>query len=433
MLAHFSPEDGLLFRVEETGKILRRYYAIKKALMKTQCGWFSRLPTFRLKYDCARHLYLDAKGAQHVAQRITELMYGRGPFEEPTALNDFLRMMPRCLDLPEYLATIYLTVKQALVDAYHEHLKRTDPVFDAPTIDVLEWLLRYDEEQIAWAKRELHQMFLRKEDKQRIAGWQGYLAALLADAGGILGEGVHPSTPNAQPATCDPSYAERPPYELPWEMRLDDCPRTSIDSEPGEIPADYHMVYAYYQEIDIADLLCLIVYESPDDLPIQYFVDLTRQAWDEVRHTTMGIRRLQELGFRLDQCGAPVHRWKAWRKMSNIERLGWLTQVGEACSLAGKRDHIRKYLENSDTISAAQIEYDIADESGHVRFGSKWIPELLKRAADPRTKRQVAVDGNRSFRTHMADILTAHGKPIPDGYLNEFQGCEDVADPAASF
>jgi hypothetical protein len=33
----------------------------------------------------------------------------------------------------------------------------------------------------------------------------------------------------------------------------------------------------------------------------------------------------------------------------------------------------------------------------------------------------------------MAEVLTANGKPIPDGYLNEFQGCEDVADPAASF
>ncbi len=65
---------------------------------------------------------------------------------------------------------------------------------------------------------------------------------------------------------------------------------------------------SFPQEIDIADLLCLIVYESPDDMPIQYFVDLTRQAWDEVRHTTMGMRRLQELGFSLAQCGAPVNR-----------------------------------------------------------------------------------------------------------------------------
>ncbi len=258
MLAHFSPEDGLLLRVEETGRILRRYYAIKKALMKTQCGWFSRLPTFHLKYDGARHLYLDAKGAQGVAQRITELMFGRGPFEEPTPLDHFLNMMPRCVDLPEYLATVYLTVKQALVDAYHEHLKRTDPVFDAPTIDVLEWLLRYDEEQIAWAKRELHQMFLSKEDKQRIAGWQEYLAVLLADAGDILGESKpqtpnpksqtqNPKTKNQKPKTKNRLFSKRAPYELPWEMHLDDCPRTSVDSDAGEIPADFHMVYAYYQ------------------------------------------------------------------------------------------------------------------------------------------------------------------------------------------
>jgi uncharacterized ferritin-like protein (DUF455 family) len=428
MLAHFSPEDGLLLRVEETGTILRRYYQFKKAMFRAACGWFSRLPTFRLKYDVARHIYLDARGADMVGNRLRELMFGRGQFSEPASLTHFLEVMPRAQNAPEYFASMYLTLKANLVKAYREHLQRTDAVFDAPTIDVLEWLLRYDEEQVNWAKKELHQLFLNKEQKQQIARWQEYLEQTLAAAGGILGNDKRDET-----YFPPEEFEQRSSYELPWEMGFADMPRHSVESEPGTIPEDYHMVYAYFQEIDIADLLGLIIYESPESMPIAYYVDLCRQMWDEVRHTTMGLRRLQELGFSLTQCGAPVKRWGAWRKMSVVERFGWLTQVGEACSLEGKRDHIKKYLANNDVVSAAQIEYDIADESGHVRFGSKWIPELLKFYNDTRLKRQVAQDAKRSFSHLMAEILKENGKEIPADYLAEFQGCEDVRDPATSF
>src|SRR3989442_13004320 len=83
-------------------------------------------------------------------------------------------------------------------------------------------------------------------------------------------------------------------------------------------------------------------------MPIAYFVDIARQLWDESRHTTMGIRRLRELGYDLKDCGCPTGRYAAWRRMTVLERISFLTQVGEAGSLAGKREHIPKGLAEGD-------------------------------------------------------------------------------------
>ena len=127
----------------------------------------------------------------------------------------------------------------------------------------------------------------------------------------------------------------------------------------------------YYQEIDIVDLLCTIIYESPVDMPVNYFVDIARQTWDESRHTMMGIRRLRELGYDLRDCGCPTGRYAAWRRMSVLERIAFLTQVGEACSLAGKREHIQRWLSEGDLTSSALVEFDISDES------QRWICSRL--------------------------------------------------------
>ncbi len=40
------------------------------------------------------------------------------------------------------------------------------------------------------------------------------------------------------------------------------------------------------------------------------------------------------------------------------------------------------------------VRYDIADETQHVRFGNRWLPELIKAAGEP-----------RSFEAFTADIM----------------------------
>jgi uncharacterized ferritin-like protein (DUF455 family) len=428
-MAHYiSVEDGHFLRVEEAGRRLRRIAALKKGLMRSLAGWLPRMPDFAGKCHLSRHLYLDAKGAQAAAQRVWELQFGRADFPAATELEPFLQIMDRAADVPEMLAGLYLVVKAELVDAYRRYLAETDPVFDSPTLDVLEPLLRDEERQVAWARAELDRCFLPGAAKLHLAEWQKYLAHQLAACGGVLGN----AAPDAgyQPPG---EFVDRPPYELPEAITFEDMPTHSLEADPGTVPDQHRLVYAYYQEIDIVDLLATILYESPVDMPIGYFVDISRQTWDESRHTTMGIRRLRELGYDLKECGCPTGRYAAWRRMTVLERVAFLTQVGEACSLAGKREHIQRWLSEGDVTSSALVEFDISDESQHVAFGSRWMPELMKRVGETRSRKEMAAHASLRYRQELYPLKVAAGHTIPDNYLDPFGGCEDVRDPAQSF
>jgi uncharacterized ferritin-like protein (DUF455 family) len=428
MSQYTSVDEGRFLRVEEAGRRLQRIAALKKGLTRALAGWLPRLPDFGTKCHLARHLYLDAKGAQAAATRVWELSFGRGDFAAPAELEPFLAVMDRAADVPEMLAGLYLTLKAELVGAYRRYIAETDPVFDCPTLDVLEPLLRQDEQQVEWARGELQRQFLPADTKRRLAAWQEYLSQRLAAAGGVLGDAV-PDLAYEPPA----GLAGRPPYELPEAITFEDMPTHSLEADAGKIPDQHRLVYAYYQEIDIVDLLATILYESPVEMPVAYFVDIARQLWDESRHTTMGIRRLRELGYDLSQCGCPTGRYAAWRRMTVLERISFLTQVGEACSLAGKREHIQRWLAEGDMTSSALVEFDISDESQHVYFGSKWMPELMKRAGETRSRKEMAAHASLRYRQELYPLKVAAGHQIPENYLDPFQGCEEVRDPAQSF
>ena len=425
---YISVEERRFLRVEEAGQRLKRIATLKKGLTRSLAGWLPRLPDFAGKCHLARHLYLDAKGAQAAATRVWELRFGRGEFAAPAELEPFLTLMDRAADAPEMLAGLYLTVKAEMVAAYRQYIAETDPIFDSPTLDVLQPLLREDEQQVEWARGEVHRLLLPTETKRQLAAWQEYLAQQLAAVGGVLGN-----------ATSDPTYeapavfVDRPPYQLPEAITFEDMPTHSVEADAGQVSTEHRLVYAYYQEIDIVDLLATILYESPIDMPAAYFVDIARQLWDESRHTTMGIRRLRELGYDLKDCGCPTGRYAAWRRMTVLERIAFLTQVGEACSLAGKREHIHRWLSEGDVTSSALVEFDISDESQHVYFGSKWMPELMKRAGETRSRKEMAAHASLRYRQELYPLKLAAGHQIPENYLDPFQGCEEVRDPAQSF
>jgi len=61
-----------------------------------------------------------------------------------------------------------------------------------------------------------------------------------------------------------------------------------------------------------------------------------------------------------------------------MRRYCTLTYVIEADSFAYKQETYRQHVEHGDHASAQAVLFDIADETLHVRWGAKWVPELMK-------------------------------------------------------
>lgn len=92
----------------------------------------------------------------------------------------------------------------------------------------------------------------------------------------------------------------------------------------------------------------------------------------------MGEMRLAELGHHISDFPHSVANF-TWRQlMDPMRRYCTLTYVIEADSFAYKRETYREHVEHGDDESAQAVLFDIADETLHVRWGAKWVPELMK-------------------------------------------------------
>jgi hypothetical protein len=160
-----------------------------------------------------------------------------------------------------------------------------------------------------------------------------------------------------------------------------------------------------------------------DELPFDFFCDFLRQTWDEVRHSRMGFERLQALGVDPYAVAIPLGHYAAWGNMHLRDRIASLTQVGEACSFKGKREWVAAARERGEWLSALEHDYDMVDEKNHVRFGARWLPEILKRLEDRRTPEEVVQAADWTFRRRLNAVKRNLGEAWKEELGNKFLGC----------
>jgi hypothetical protein len=111
----------------------------------------------------------------------------------------------------------------------------------------------------------------------------------------------------------------------------------------------------------------------------QFYLDVARWGYDELRHAQMGIRRLAAWGFDAEvdypMVGDPYH--------AILESGGGLLEVlallyyFERQAPAYKQQEKRRPDAAGDTVTAQDTDYDWADEAIHLRYGYTWLQHLL--------------------------------------------------------
>jgi hypothetical protein len=159
------------------------------------------------------------------------------------------------------------------------------------------------------------------------------------------------------------------------------------------------------------------------ELPFDFFCDFLRQTWDEVRHSRMGFERLQALGVDPYRVAIPLGHYAVWGNLHLRDRIASLTQVGEACSFKGKREWVAAAHQRGEWLSALEHDYDMVDEKNHVRFGARWLPEILSRLDDPRTPEEVVQEADWTFRRRINAIKRDLGEAWKEELGHRFLGC----------
>lgn len=353
---------------------LKRYQAFETHIARLLGGWLPGIAKWEVKKQIAYHLWENMEHSRDLRTRLWELRVNKPDRE----LDERIVMAIDALSEAQYdyevLAGVYLVLKEALLRAYEAYVAATFEIYDHPSILMLNPIITRTKAQITWAKENIKALTDSGEKQRQVQRWMHYAQTVLDAIGGIDGDGTITDMP-----TPPPSYATLLPFS---EANRDGRFEVTIGS-PSAPDKDDRLAYLvwqfsnYVQEMQAAETLATILWEVRD-IAWEFYYDVARHCWDEVRHSELGETRLSQLGYHISDFPSAIGSY-GWRQLFDpCIRYCALTYVIEAGSFKLKHASYQRYVQDGDLESAHAIMYDIMDETMHVRFGQKWVETLMK-------------------------------------------------------
>lgn len=337
-------------------------------------GWMPGIANWEAKHQVGLHLWQDLEISRDLRTRLWELRVPKPDrFGQKDELECVIRRIASAQHDVEAIAGIYLGLKRAICEAYRSYLQSAHSTWDAPSVPLLERACAQHESQIEWAEAYLQSEANGDTDQNLVKRWTDHVSQLLENSG-LFTDTAPTDLPEPPPAYSCLLPFPKAKRDKRFKVQLHGFER------PDPEDHDAHAVWQfmnYAMEMQAAETLASVLWEV-DDMVWEFYYDVARHCYDECRHSKMGEERLNELGHQLSEFPQFVGNY-AWRQLYDpLRRYGMLTYVIEQDSFALKHESYKKYIQQGDTRSAEAILYDIIDETMHVRWGVKWVPELIK-------------------------------------------------------
>jgi len=403
---------GRLAAVQDMARLQRLLFEVEREFVRTATTLIYRVGEPELKYLLCQHVWESAGHARFLRERGRELSgFGSGEGVRESIRQLFHEaVMPA--DAPVALAGFYQVLKPALLAAYRHYLSATHHLADWPSRKLVEEFIA-DEERHA---REIAPHL----GSPAAAAWLTHLETALAALGGLLGE--RPATP--LPAGFAWTAATRR-YQHPPTCNRGRYPVCSsvFSHDPAETPivrpwlidpkTDARvirlMVYVWLMmEMDAVDYLATVFYDTPD-APFDLHHDLARHLWDESRHSQFGFRQLPKLGVDLMTLEHSLELYNILVQMPPHERYAMMTMEFEAGSFPTKALVMDRVRELNDFEADTLLAFDRNDEQNHVRYGHRWLPEIMKLCGETRPVEEFV----QATQQHFAELTKVYGNRTP--------------------
>lgn len=373
-----SPEvSRQRLKAEDVVERLKRFQALEIGSSRLLGGWLPAIANWETKHEIGRHLWEDAQHSRELRTRLWELRVGNPDRPTNAEVSRIIQGMSSAQEDFEFLAGLYLVFKTEIVKAYRAIVAGTHAIYDAPTIAVVERILSDKERQLEWAQRTIKCLVNTGEKQRQSARWQNYIERLLIQEKGIAGDATQEST---EAVTLPPGYSCLLPFaqasrDERFKITLVSPQVPAEDDEYGKLLFQF---FNYTQEMQAAETLGTLLWEA-DGMEWEFYYDIARHCYDEVRHSALGEARLAQLGHHVSDFPNYTANY-AWRQLYDpLRRYCVLTYVIEADSFKYKHSTYQEHLRRQDHESAEAVLFDILDETIHVRYGQKWTPKLMER------------------------------------------------------
>ncbi|HYI23969.1 MAG TPA: DUF455 family protein [Thermomicrobiales bacterium] len=363
--------------VERSAALLKRLYLVERELMRALAAKHIAIENWTAKNIMPRHWWVASLHADDLRERVLELRYPRRDVDrdhDPN-LTAFLAELTKGEADTEFLVGIYRVLRPALAAACREYLAEADPIADAPSIYKLEHIL-FDIERAAAEDGELLAS-LDPAEVEAAQPWVDYLTAFMNAMGGILGEGPQADLPLDHPC------AGRETWVVPEKcVRPREFHPARVES-PGRPPENHREQQVWYgidhaNEVWAAEAPAAFLWQMPK-MPWNFFTDVARWSYDEMRHAQLGARRLDAWGFQMGvdypMVGDPVDAIyeKGGGPLEILALLYYFEKDAPAHRMVTKKEF--GAMDDSDT--AIDTDYDWADEAIHLKYGFTWLQHIV--------------------------------------------------------
>jgi transposase-like protein len=182
------------FDVEATARRIRNFRYAEEWIMLTLGGWLATIPEVPVKTGLGKIIWESAQSADALGGRLPELRCGRASVVASEAPNAGFAELIQAVAEPERpdltiekLAGLFDVLKPHLLAVYERTARETDPITDAPTIEILEDLIRRTRRQLAWADEVLERLCDTEAGRERRHRRTQELRARLEACGGVTG------------------------------------------------------------------------------------------------------------------------------------------------------------------------------------------------------------------------------------------------------
>jgi hypothetical protein len=390
---HFPADPRRLggkFTVAENSRRLLRFFYLERRLAQALGSWTLKLTEFEVKVETGRHIFWHADAAQRLRERLTEQEKRPNVVDEfrDEGIDRLIDEMLSAEDSAELLVGVHRVLGRAIETAYRHHIDDTCPIADAPTIRVLNQILLDYKSMLDWAEKALQAYVDGGIEEARLATWEWHLKRLLGSIGGATG--ADPANPAPTPLRIASKPYERgifPNRDSRFRSFSNTGDYNAADGTPRYEEHTYEderlrFIRSQRDEVDAIEAFGTFLWDIRfKDFKAEY--DLARITWDETRHTEMGHRTLQILGY--DPYELPnrqttsICRGAMKDPEYGMMEINLFGEVGVLKTINGLIDHARK---RNDSAVAHVSDFIRSDERTHVRKGQYILQCMTKTGFD---------------------------------------------------
>ncbi|MFZ9682445.1 MAG: DUF455 family protein [Cephaloticoccus sp.] len=413
---------GRMAAVNEMTRLLRLLFEVEREYLRTVTTLVYRVGEPELKYLICQHAWESAGHARFLRERGRELTtFGTHDNVRPEIARIFEEAVGTNTSNPLVItAGFYRVLKPALLAAYQHYLKVTDPLADWPSKKLVEEFIADEERHL----REI-EVHLKDVDARE---WTTHLTQALDDLGGWLGSETrlplaasfvwqHEQTPFAHPATCNRGKYPVCSGVFGMDPTEDPIVRPWLADPKTDARVIRLMVYVWLMmEMDAIDYLATVFYDTPKT-PFDLHFDLARHLWDESRHSQFGFRQLPKLGVDLMTVEHSLDLYNILVQMPPHERYALMTMEFEAGSFPTKALVMDRVRELNDFEADTLLAFDRNDEQNHVRYGHRWLPEMMALFGETRPTEEFVKATQEKFKAFAA----TYGGKVPHSLPKEIR------------